>query len=414
VASMCKKCLKSAAAEARRCASCGGRIVRFSETGEMIELDAVAEEPGLSHGVPALFANLENSYEFASPAPNVVSTNGVAPMQSAPHAQPQAGGASIATPPPPNAAAYTGPVPGPVNSQMNGMAASPERGHEGPGLAAPLPMGYAYTDGGAPPVAPARAEPSGTFLLPVTQLDDVVGEILAPFGFEVPAPHVSLQTAPVMAPVPEVLAAHRAPQTPPLVAAPPPPPPPPPPAPPPPPPISQAPRPSLEPSAAPLPALFSDQPIAVGNPAVPAPPVTTVGLPNLFADTHQPVAATHPAPVTPVLQTREESGVSMAEMARDIMSVSDQEPIPRVSALAVGIEEPGIPMVQSDSDRRASFDLLIGPATKGGRLKRSKGSMQKGPVDSSEEFDSFDELAHSPELDTAGAKGRSRGRLWTR
>ena len=209
MSAMCRKCLKTASDESRRCASCGGRVVRFSETGEVIEVEAAGDEPTKSGGVPALFANLETVYEVAVPATN----GGGSPMGMG---QPQApsaygpatvtgtsfGGAAAGSVAPANgycqppAANGQPQVPSQVNGHaglvnagvytepVNGQYQPVSGANSNPGLVPPLPMGYTEPNHRAP----APAEPAGTFLLPVTQLDDVVSQMLEPFGFERPAP----------------------------------------------------------------------------------------------------------------------------------------------------------------------------------------------------------------------------------
>ena len=100
----------------------------------------------------------------------------------------------------------------------------------------------------------------------------------------------------------------------------------------------------------------------------------------------------------------------MAELARDIMSISEQESVAQVST-GDSPEEGVDPSIESD--RQASFDLVIGRAPKGGRLRRSKSSVQKDSAGDSTEFDPMDELAttREAEAEAAATKGRSKGRL---
>ncbi len=215
VSAMCRKCLKTASDESRRCSTCGGRIVRFSDTGDVIEIEATMEEPSQGGGVPPLFANLETQYELAVPMANAAAPamgTGLPQTQSA-YAPPQPtalvgssfGGAvaSVAAPPngycqplfsgaqpevPAQANGHTAPVNGTYAQPINGQYQPDPVTNELGGLAPPLPMGYSEV--GRPPASPPPPEPAGTFLMPVTQIDDVVSEILLPFGFERPAPVV--------------------------------------------------------------------------------------------------------------------------------------------------------------------------------------------------------------------------------
>ena len=123
--------------------------------------------------------------------------------------------------------------------------------------------------------------------------------------------------------------------------------------------------------------------------------------PDLGPASH-PVSETVAEPTAPEPRTkkdrqRKERDVSMAELARDIISISEQEPISpeSVDAAADG-EESDAATTQFDSDRQASFDLMIGPARKGGLLRRSKGQQHKDPVDDSKGFDPMNELGTSP------------------
>ena len=215
MAAMCRKCLKTASTEARRCSSCGGRIVRFTETGEVVELDAAAEEPGLSHGVPPLFSELSAPQNQATPQPNAAgAASGMGDLAAGgQYTQSQAGLPNFNGAQPANGYCQ----PGPAGMQpaasvqaagyshaLNGAqfaspvnSAGSHRGTEDHGISPPLPMGYPYTEtGGAPPAtAQTQAQPQGTFILPLTQLDDVVSEMLSPFGFESPEPAVEPQAA---------------------------------------------------------------------------------------------------------------------------------------------------------------------------------------------------------------------------
>jgi hypothetical protein len=158
--------------------------------------------------------------------------------------------------------------------------------------------------------------------------------------------------------------------------------------------------------------------IGVPTPAVQDLDVPTVTVPALFETvapaTNVPVTATPP---TEDLQ-RKEREVSMAELARDIMSISDHEyvPVDRPSAargVEADAESPAVAELDTvaplfESDRQASADLMIGPARKGGLLRRSKGSPHKDTPDDSEGFDPMNELGTSPEPEPAEGKARSR------
>jgi hypothetical protein len=105
---------------------------------------------------------------------------------------------------------------------------------------------------------------------------------------------------------------------------------------------------------------------------------------------------------------RREREVSMAELARDIMSISDPEAVQSEASE----EEEGQPGASAEVDvnRHASFDLVIGPAPKSGRLRRSKMST---PKDAAEELaDLVSDTELEPKMAEAGAeKGRTRSRL---
>ncbi len=98
----------------------------------------------------------------------------------------------------------------------------------------------------------------------------------------------------------------------------------------------------------------------------------------------------------------------MAELARDIMSISEPE---AVQTEASGEEEgqPG-PKAEEDVNRHASFDLVIGPAPKSGRLRRSK---MQTPKDAAEELaDLVSDVELEPKMAEAVVeKGRTRSRL---
>jgi hypothetical protein len=290
VTAMCKKCLKSAKEEARRCASCGGRIVRFNESGEVIDADEEVEEKHASGSIPPLFADVD-----------------YIDIETAVIAQPQ-------------------PTPGiPAPTMAVNLPPAPP-------IAAPAI---------ASPAVPAMADPSHTIpsnpnpqiqspplLLPSSQIDEVVSEMLTPFGFERPAPATA--PAPVPAPAPPVN----------VVPA-----------------VAQ----NLQPesneeqqvrffrSASPAPAPAP----AVQAPAVPAASAVT----GAAAQTQQPG---QPVP---------DSAASMAELARDIFAIAEDD-VPTEAA--------------AGTSGSAGTDLIIGPAQKGGWLKRSKSSGAKGRTAASE------------------------------
>jgi hypothetical protein len=155
----------------------------------------------------------------------------------------------------------------------------------------------------------------------------------------------------------------------------------------------------------------------VPNPAVPDLGVfqQASSQPGIPAATATQIAAetevVSPEPRTKKDRQRKERDVSMAELARDIISISEHESGPSDGADAAGNEEQGAGATQFESDRQASFDLMIGRAPKGGRLRRPKGLSNKDAADESEGFDPMNELGTSPELDPSASKGRFRGRL---
>jgi hypothetical protein len=86
VSAMCRKCLRSASEDARRCVACGGHLVRFNDTGQVVEIEVAGEEPSKTGGgIPALFADLE---EQLVPVPSV-------PNHGGSFAQPQLAGAAL-------------------------------------------------------------------------------------------------------------------------------------------------------------------------------------------------------------------------------------------------------------------------------------------------------------------------------
>jgi hypothetical protein len=108
---------------------------------------------------------------------------------------------------------------------------------------------------------------------------------------------------------------------------------------------------------------------------------------------------------------RKEREVSMAELARDIISISEQESVPRDAneqgGQTQGGETQGGATTPDEAARHASFDLVIGPAAKTGRLRRSK---IPTPKDAAEELA---DLVSDSGLNTATAesnaeKGRTR------
>jgi hypothetical protein len=153
---------------------------------------------------------------------------------------------------------------------------------------------------------------------------------------------------------------------------------------------------------------------ATAAPPVPPPlpqpnvPAAVPGLGIAVPAVTQPTAPASSEPRTKKDRQRKERDVSMAELARDIISISEQDSDTRDASDAAN-GETGTDPSQVESSRQASSDLIIGPAHKGVRLWRSKNS--KDAVDESEGFDPMDELGTAPELDPASGKSRSRGRL---
>jgi hypothetical protein len=86
----------------------------------------------------------------------------------------------------------------------------------------------------------------------------------------------------------------------------------------------------------------------------------------------------------------------MAELARDIISISEQDSDNRDASNAANNGEPGAEASQVESDRQASSDLIIGPVHKGVRLWRSKSSSHKDAADESEGFDPMNEPLSRP------------------
>jgi len=275
-------------------------------------------------------------------------------------------------------------------------------------LSPPLPMGYydglAQTQAVAPP-------PAEKFLLPSGQLDKVVSEILSPFGFE----ERQIEMAPPPPPPPA---------PPPPAPLPPPPPPPAPPVP----QVSAAPQ-QVQPTAPPAMAAHvgtgfgftpTEMPHSVGE----APPPQPEGRPDpgptpefgVYADIPSPVETTRPAAAS-IAQMSDadvaaaELRLSMSELAREIIAVSEDEPTatspnPRIPRAP----EDEAAAVPADDGRSASFDLVLGPPQKGGKLRRSK------PAISQERFLDPEGLVPNGEYGDSetpekSEKGRSKGRL---
>lgn len=424
MSAMCRKCLKTASDEARRCSSCGGRVVRFSESGEVIDIEATAEEPIKVGGVPALFENIETHYEVTVPAANGSGLQMAAASAQSSYGAPLAtavagtsfGGAVGIAGAPPNGYCQPSSQGGQPDA---GMYAQPLNGHyqavpgatEHHGLAPPLPMGYSEMDRPAAP--PRAAEPAAAFLLPVTQLDDVVGDILTPFGFERPAPVIETPPGPPpflvdpqhildQPPAPEPQAVPQPAVSPQPQVAPQPQ-------------VVPQPEVSPQPQVAP-PVAAAPPPMVAASPvaeAVSAPsqtvmprtmPAAGLGAPSV-APVIEPVVAYEATAVQPVEQApaseqsvpgpdlitssaeprnkkerqRKEREVSMAELARDIISISEQEPVTVDSAGSDSESQVG--GAGEDAARHASFDLVIGPAPKSGRLRRSKIPIPKDAAD---------------------------------
>jgi hypothetical protein len=305
VSAMCRKCLSSAPEQARRCKSCGGPIVRFDESGGMVETEQAAEEAGVIGGIPPLFADLDDGW----------------PQE--PSLRPQSPPATTAQPP---QAPVVPHIPGPV-------------------------------------------QPSGTLIMPASQLDDIVSGMLRPFGFEQP---------------PEAQAAGSSP----LQGSP----------------INQsegAPAPQVQPNQEPSVPLFSrsSPPTPARQAQAPEPSPREAAVPGPVA--HQSAAETQKtAPANQVPSGEEHSGedaLSMAAMVRDIMAISDQDP-------GSPGKQPAGSTSTTDSARQASDDLVIRPASKIGFLKRSK-TGSKGRADKPHGPDSEDPMS---ELAQEASQTRSR------
>jgi hypothetical protein len=283
---MCRKCLMSANEEARRCKSCGGPIVRFDEAGEVMEAGEEVDEKSHSGAIPPLFAEAEFTDLAIPPTP-----------QPTP---PAAGSPTLSVAPPPS---HSNP-----QTQM-------------------------------PPL-----------LLPSSQIDDVVSEMLTPFGFERPAPAAAPDPIPASAPPVNVV-----------------------------PPIP----PNLQHESS------EEQQVRLFRSAPKSPPAASVTQAPAVPATS---AAAGAASQSPQADQASESAVSMAELARDIFAVSDDD----VSGAAPGA---GGSVAAADTVRQASSDLIIGPAPKGGWLKRGKASGSKARTPSAEnpqvEDDPMSELTGS-------------------
>ena len=216
MSAMCRKCLKTASDESRRCASCGGRIVRFSDTGEVIEVDAAGDEPTV-RAVACRRSSRISRPVRARPFPMTNATGAAigpgpsqAPSMHSPCPEPRSRAARSAAPshsllrtatasPVCRRAAR---IPAQVNAHAGPANAGVLRAdrqrqsHQAPPttskitVSRPAPHGLSRT-AVAGASSPSRAEPAGAFLLPATQIDDVVAEMLLPFGFERPAPKPS-------------------------------------------------------------------------------------------------------------------------------------------------------------------------------------------------------------------------------
>jgi hypothetical protein len=304
VSAMCRKCLSSASEESRRCKSCGGPIVRFDEGGGMVEMAEAAEEDGPSGGIPPLFADLDTGW----------------PRPPAQHGQP----------------------PQPATAQPVQAPAAP-----------------------ATPPVPGTVQPSGTLIMPASQLDDVVSGMLRPFGFERPEEprHGSspLQGSPINQSV-----GNAAPQVSP----------------------NQEPTvPFFSRSAPPKP-VPETQPVDNATTSEPSPPAGTGPTEPRSAGVQAQVSHGESADDRPG-----EDALSMAAMVRDIMAISDQDPASGSASQQAGSS--------------ASDDLMIGPAGRGFR-KRSKAapSRRSGKSQGSDSEDPMAELTQ----DAAQTRSRSRSR----
>jgi hypothetical protein len=116
-------------------------------------------------------------------------------------------------------------------------------------------------------------------------------------------------------------------------------------------------------------------------------------------------AAPAPEPAPKKGRLRREREPSMAELARDIIGISEQE---GGGASSSDSEEDADGVTTADdSTRQASFDLVIGPAPKGGRLRRSKSATQKLPRN---EIDDLVPPENGDQHESSDAQGKSKPR----
>jgi len=460
VSAMCRKCLRSAPEEAQRCASCGGMIVRFTDSGEMVEIESAGPESSVRHasgGLPALFSDLEDMY--ATPdtaAPDTAAHDTAIPNTAAHHtAIPDTAahdaaardtgahdtGATVPDTMPAEAVPDTVQTGTAVSgtsvsgTALSGTAVSPtaRAGVTGTAFAESRQISELDTE---PTEAGIKAV--GAVLLPATQLDDLIAEILTPFGFErqavAQAPRSEAPAAPPAVP-PAVGAAPPAISAPlgiPAAMAPPLPTVPvvqpresllpladplPPmarvPMPPPPPPAqvleSQASEPIVPPQASPP--IVESQASAPIVPPQASAPIVDQTQPAAPPDVRQPATP-------PGVQPASETGIdlSFAELARDIMSISEQETGPSADPRRSGDQARGgdpseaavlaeATTVAEDAVGNASFDLVIGPAKRHGLLRRSKNSVPEMHTE-------IDELTppNAPVLDGEGDSTSEPGR----
>lgn len=343
---MCKRCLKSASEDARKCTSCGGTIVRFSETGEVTEVEvASADEPAVSNGIPPLFGDLASMY---APVPGFAASMPAPPPPparvgtSAPHQMPH----GYSTPPhgvsQPAGGSYT-PIASNPHTHTRGMVAA----QQGPHSASPQSSAVDN-----PPIA---IEPRTAFLMPAAQLDDVVDQILSPFGFE----HAEPASPIVQNHVPPAVADSFEHADPPRRTEPVPVP-------------AQPAITTIEDSVAAL-----EQPEAPGT--QPESSAEEVAMPiegDVRTGRHPAVEQT-PARGTSADADTLERALAMAELARDIMSISSDSPRPETTSRPIGDEdETSAPPATPVGNASPSLDLVIGPAHKG-KLRRSKPAISK-------------------------------------
>jgi hypothetical protein len=145
--------------------------------------------------------------------------------------------------------------------------------------------------------------------------------------------------------------------------------------------------------------LANAAPAPVDQTVVATPPEQAVPGPDLITSSTEPR--------TKKERQRKEREVSMAELARDIIAISEQEP-GSLSSNGHGAETEGEGSTADETGRHASFDMVIGPAPRGGRLRRKIPT----PKDAAEELA---DLAADSGLETGveagGDKGRMRSRL---